>query len=76
MRALTMQVMVDDIEAEEEGIADIFLDTDTIAISARPGTSLKTANMNTTLGNVNHRLVLFFKLLNHEIHGIFISIIN
>ncbi|XKL66802.1 hypothetical protein PGB90_010222 [Kerria lacca] len=55
MRALTMQVMVDDIEAEEEGIADIFLDTDTIAISARPGTSLKTANMNTTLGNVNHR---------------------
>lgn len=53
MRALTAQVMVDDIEAEEEGIADIFLDTDTIAVSARPGTSLRTANMNT--GNINHR---------------------
>lgn len=55
MRALTAQVMVDDIEAEEEGIADIFLDTDTIAVSARPGTSLKTANTSSALGNVSHR---------------------
>lgn len=44
MRALTLLVMVDDIEAEEEGIADMFLDTDVIAVSARPGTSLRTAN--------------------------------
>lgn len=57
MRALTLQVMVDDIEAEEEGIADIFLDTDTIAVSARPGTSLRTANTSTALGNLSHRLV-------------------
>lgn len=43
MRGLTAQVMVDDIEADEEGIADDFLDTETIAQSARPGTSLRTA---------------------------------
>ncbi|XP_065207274.1 tetratricopeptide repeat protein 8-like [Planococcus citri] len=55
MRALTLQVMVDDIEAEEEGIADMFLDTDTIAVTARPGTSLRTANTSTALGNLSHR---------------------
>ena len=54
MRALTAQVMVDDIEAEEQGIADIFLDTDTIAVSARPGTSLKTAaNTSSATGSIN-----------------------
>lgn len=58
MRAMTSQVMVDDIEAEEEGIADMFFDTDTIAVSARPGTSLRTANTSTALGSVSHRFVL------------------
>lgn len=41
MRALTMQVYVDDIEAEEEGIAESLMDNDTIASMPRPGTSLK-----------------------------------
>uniref|UniRef100_A0A1B6C7L1 Tetratricopeptide repeat protein 8 n=1 Tax=Clastoptera arizonana TaxID=38151 RepID=A0A1B6C7L1_9HEMI len=41
MRALTAQIMVDDIESEEEGIAEALLDSDTIAQAARPGTSLK-----------------------------------
>lgn len=41
MRALTMQVYVDDIEGEEEGIADTLLDNYTIATMPRPGTSLK-----------------------------------
>ncbi|XP_024936761.1 tetratricopeptide repeat protein 8 isoform X2 [Cephus cinctus] len=41
MRALTMQVYVDDIEGEEEGIAESLLDTYTIASMPRPGTSLK-----------------------------------
>ncbi|XP_073989064.1 tetratricopeptide repeat protein 8 isoform X1 [Rhodnius prolixus] len=44
MQALTAQVMVDDIEAEEEGIADVFLDSETIAQAARPGTSLRTSS--------------------------------
>lgn len=57
MRALSLQVMVDDIEAEEEGIADMFLDTDTIAVSARPGTSLRTSNTSAALGSTAHRLV-------------------
>lgn len=49
MKALTAQVMVDDIEAEEEGIADTLLDMDTLAQAPRPGTSLKTvANPQTT----------------------------
>lgn len=44
MRALTLQVFVDDIEGEEEGIADSILDSYTISSMPRPGTSLKTAN--------------------------------
>ncbi|XP_046664093.1 LOW QUALITY PROTEIN: tetratricopeptide repeat protein 8-like [Homalodisca vitripennis] len=43
MRAMTSQIMVDDIEAEEEGIAETLLDMDTIAQAPRPGTSLKTS---------------------------------
>jgi tetratricopeptide repeat protein 8 len=42
MKALTEQVYVDDIEAEEEGIAEAVMDNDTIAQVARPGTSLRT----------------------------------
>lgn len=41
MKALTEQVYVDDIEAEEEGIAETLLDNDIIAQVARPGTSLR-----------------------------------
>lgn len=40
MKALTAQVMVDDIEVEEEGIADSVLN-ETMATTARPGTSFK-----------------------------------
>lgn len=50
MRALTAQIMVDDIEAEEEGIAEALLDNDTIAQAPRPGTSLKTAAKPQTAG--------------------------
>lgn len=50
MKALTAQIMVDDIEAEEEGIADSLLDTETIAQAARPGTSLRTAPAATAAG--------------------------
>ena len=41
MRALTLQIYVDDIEAEEEGIADIVLDNPAVATVPRPGTSLR-----------------------------------
>lgn len=41
MRALTLQVYVDDIEGEEEGIAESLLDNYTISSMPRPGTSLK-----------------------------------
>ncbi|XP_014238958.2 tetratricopeptide repeat protein 8 [Trichogramma pretiosum] len=41
MRALTLQVYVDDIEAEEQGLAETLLDNDTIASMPRPGTSLR-----------------------------------
>ena len=49
MKALTEQVYVDDIEAEEEGIAEALMDNDTIAQVARPGTSLRTTD--TAQGN-------------------------
>lgn len=41
MRALTLQVYVDDIEGEEEGIAETLLDNYAISTMPRPGTSLK-----------------------------------
>ena len=41
MRTLTLQVYVDDIEGEEEGIAETLLDNYTISSMPRPGTSLK-----------------------------------
>ncbi|KAF7404735.1 tetratricopeptide repeat protein 8 [Vespula maculifrons] len=41
MRALTLQVYVDDIESEEEGIAEGLLDNYTMTTMPRPGTSLK-----------------------------------
>jgi len=41
MRALTLQVYVDDIEGEEEGIAETLLDSYAISSMPRPGTSLK-----------------------------------
>jgi tetratricopeptide repeat protein 8 len=54
MKALTEQVYVDDIEAEEEGIAEALMDTDTIAQVARPGTSLRTPG--TAHGGLNQGL--------------------
>lgn len=42
MKALTEQVYIDDIEAEEEGIAEVLMDNNTIAQVSRPGTSLRT----------------------------------
>ncbi|KAK7028963.1 Tetratricopeptide repeat protein 8 [Halocaridina rubra] len=43
MRALTDQVWVDECDGEEEGLADVLMDDNTIASVARPGTSLRTA---------------------------------
>ena len=54
MKALTDQVYVDDIEAEEEGIAEAVMDNDTIAQVARPGTSLRTPS--TAIGGPNQGL--------------------
>lgn len=44
MKALTQQIYVDDLETDEEGIADILMDENAIAQMAKPGTSLKTPN--------------------------------
>ena len=40
-RALTEQVYVDEVENDEEGIAEMLMDDNAIANVARPGTSLK-----------------------------------
>lgn len=45
MRALTEKVYVDEIEMDDEGIAEM-LDENAIAQTSRPGTSLRTANAN------------------------------
>ncbi|XP_013778798.1 tetratricopeptide repeat protein 8-like [Limulus polyphemus] len=43
MRSLTEQVYVDDLETDEEGIAEMLMDENSIAQISRPGTSLKTS---------------------------------
>ena len=47
-RALTEQVHVCDVEADEEGIVDVVLDDNTIRAVPRPGTSLRTASTQQT----------------------------
>ena len=47
-RALTEQVHVCDVEADEEGIVDVVLDDNTIRAVPRPGTSLRTASAQQT----------------------------
>lgn len=42
MRCLTQQVRVDDLEAEEDGIAEMTMGEDAMSDVARPGTSLRT----------------------------------
>ena len=49
MQCLTRQIYVDDVEADEEGIAESVLSDEVIADVARPGTSLKTANRMTAM---------------------------
>ena len=40
-RALTEQVYVDEVDVDEEGLAELLMDDNSIAQVARPGTSLK-----------------------------------
>ena len=40
-RALTEQVYVDEVDVDEEGIAEMLMDDNAIANVTRPGTSLK-----------------------------------
>ena len=47
-RALTEQVYVDEVEVDEEGIAEMLMDDNAIAQVARPGTSLKKPGTNQT----------------------------
>ncbi len=42
-RSLTAEVLVDDVEADEEGIVDVVLDDNAIRQVPRPGTSLRSA---------------------------------
>lgn len=45
-RALTEMVYVDEVDVEQEGIAEVMLDDSSIAQIARPGTSLKLPGVN------------------------------
>lgn len=56
MRCLTQQVYIDDLEADEEGIAELLMDENAVAQVARPGTSLKTG-IDTSKANLSIRPV-------------------
>lgn len=69
MRAMTEQVYVDEIEMDDEGIAEM-LDENAVAQISRPGTSLKTANSAQNSLSMAMRYLsrhLLFLLLNHVI---------
>ncbi len=68
MRALTEQVYVDEVEIDEDGIAEM-LDENILAQVTRPGTSLKTP------GSSQNSLSMAMRLLsNHVIQLIIINI--
>lgn len=48
MKALTESVYIDDLENEEESIADEFLDENVVAETAKPGTSLRNVKPDTS----------------------------
>ncbi|XP_015789086.1 tetratricopeptide repeat protein 8-like [Tetranychus urticae] len=50
MRSLTSQVFVDDVEADEEGIAELLMDDNAISSVPRPGTSLRVPSANQSIG--------------------------
>mmetsp|Transcript_14346 Transcript_14346/g.34067 ORF Transcript_14346/g.34067 Transcript_14346/m.34067 type:complete len:509 (-) Transcript_14346:210-1736(-) len=52
-RALTMAVWVDDVEVEEEGVADVLLDDNATAAMPRPGTSLARPMTGVAAGGLN-----------------------
>jgi len=47
MRALTEQLYVDEVDIDEEGIAETLMDNNAIANVPRPGTSLKQPSIGT-----------------------------
>ena len=63
-RALTGQVYVDEVDWDEEGIAEMLMDDNVTANIARPGTSLRLPG--TGQGGVSQgvRLVLPYMILN------------
>nr|XP_039250365.1 tetratricopeptide repeat protein 8-like [Styela clava]XP_039250373.1 tetratricopeptide repeat protein 8-like [Styela clava]XP_039250382.1 tetratricopeptide repeat protein 8-like [Styela clava]XP_039255326.1 tetratricopeptide repeat protein 8-like [Styela clava]XP_039255327.1 tetratricopeptide repeat protein 8-like [Styela clava] len=49
-RALTEQVYIDEVEAEEVGIAEVIMDDNAVAQVARPGTSMKPSSSGRSTG--------------------------
>ena len=45
MQALTEQIYVDEVDVDDEGIAETLMDDNAIANVSRPGTSLKRPDM-------------------------------
>lgn len=57
MRSLTSQVYVDDVEADEEGIAELLMDDNVISSVPRPGTSLRAPPTAISSQSIDHPLV-------------------
>uniref|UniRef100_A0A493TKY4 Tetratricopeptide repeat domain 8 n=1 Tax=Anas platyrhynchos platyrhynchos TaxID=8840 RepID=A0A493TKY4_ANAPP len=64
-RALTEMVYVDEIDMDQEGIAEMMLDENAIAQVARPGTSLKVPGTSQDAGPspaVRYVIIYFLKM--------------
>ncbi|CAG0899354.1 unnamed protein product [Darwinula stevensoni] len=60
-QSLVAQVYVDEIEVEEEGIAEALMDDNAIAQVPRPGTSLKSAHLaDSSMKSIRSILILSF----------------
>ncbi|ROT61770.1 hypothetical protein C7M84_020428 [Penaeus vannamei] len=53
-KSINEEVWVDECDGEEEGLADVLMDDNTIASVARPGTSLRTAHRLLLVAIVDH----------------------
>jgi len=77
MRALTEQLYVDEVDMDEEGIAETLMDNNAIANVPRPGTSLKQLSTGTGAAsrgvrcNIISELYLYFALA-HDIITVYL----
>lgn len=71
-QALTGQVYVDEVEVDEEGIAEVLMDDNVIANVSRPGTSLRKPGTSSQSGPSPGVRFVYKQLMNHDCRILFL----